>query len=58
MQSPNATYVSQNANFVVGWINSFLYQQRKDNSPFLSDFVEELTFVRYAVEVNEVQAEV
>jgi hypothetical protein len=56
-QSPTATYFSQDANFLVGWVNSFLYQQRKEKTPFISDFVEELTFTKYDVAYNEAKAE-
>jgi hypothetical protein len=54
---PNAICIPQGANFLVGWVNSFLFQQRKEKATFLSGFVEELGFVDYAVEFKQESAE-
>lgn len=54
---PKAIYIPQGANFLVGWVNSFLFQQHKEKTTFLSDFVEELEFVDYAVEFKQDSAE-
>jgi hypothetical protein len=57
LENPTASYVPQGPNFLVAWVNSFLFQQRKEQSPFLADFVEEITFLDYAVEFKKEQAE-
>lgn len=57
LQNPNATYVPQGARFLVAWVNSFLFQQRRDKAAFLADFVEEISFVDYAVEYKQERAE-
>jgi hypothetical protein len=54
---PTAVYLPQGASFLVGWVNSFLFQQRREKATFLSDFVEELEFVDYAVEFKQESAE-
>ncbi len=41
-----------------GWLNAFLFQQRRDNVPFLTDFVEEISFTNYALAFKEDRGEV
>ena len=50
---PTALYLPQGANFLVGWLNSFLFQQRREKVTFLPDFVEDLEFVDYVVEFKQ-----
>lgn len=42
---------------LVGWLNSFLFDQQRSKTPFIMDFVEEISFIHYSVEYLEKQAQ-